>query len=80
MDIRTPLMERRPREIELITEVAEKAADALYMGYGAVDLFVRRWKDRDPDVVAIETNTHIGLDGSTPAIMARAIKEVFENV
>jgi glutathione synthase/RimK-type ligase-like ATP-grasp enzyme len=68
--------ERRPRELELVTDVAERAADAMWLRYGAVDLFARRWKDRDPDVVVIETNTHIGLDGSTPAILARAIKEV----
>jgi glutathione synthase/RimK-type ligase-like ATP-grasp enzyme len=70
--------ERRPRELELVTDVAERAADAMWLRYGAVDLFARRWKDRDPDVVVIETNTHIGLDGSTPAIMARAIKEVYD--
>ncbi len=48
------------------------------MGYGGIDIAVRRWKDRDPEAVVIETNTHIGFEATTRGILSKAIKEVYD--
>lgn len=69
--------ERRENEVNIVMALAEQAADACCLGYGGVDIAVRRWRDREPEAVVIETNTHLGLDGSTVRNLSNAIKEVY---
>ncbi len=70
--------ERRPLEVQIVTDLAEQAAKVCAMGYGGIDIAVRRWKDRDPEAVVIETNTHIGFEATTRGILSKAIKEVYD--
>lgn len=75
--------EANEQEREVICRAAERAGDAIGMGIGGVDMIV----DRDDAgnlsrVVAVETNTSLGLDrgATTTRLLARGIKTTVEEL